>query len=162
MRPLLVPDAEDVILGLQDEIRRSEDARYDHRLHGLLLVAQGLTCPEVGRLLGDAPRTVEYWVRRFERRGLAGLSESARPGRPSRLNAEQLEQVEAALRASPMTFGLSTKELSRSLLKMGESGSDGENLRNPLLQVNGLVVLAAQGNDEGGHASVSLDAVEAP
>jgi transposase len=108
MRPLSVPDAEDVILGLQDEIRRSGDARYDHRLHGLLLVAQGMTCPEVGRLLGDAPRTVEYWVRRFEESGLAGLSESARPGRPSRLGADQLEAIEVALRDSPAAFGLST------------------------------------------------------
>jgi hypothetical protein len=46
---------------LQDEIRRSEESRYDHRLHGVLLVAQGLTCPEVASLLGDVPRTVEYW-----------------------------------------------------------------------------------------------------
>jgi hypothetical protein len=31
-------------------------SRYDHRLHGLLLVAQGMTCPEAGRLLGDPLR----------------------------------------------------------------------------------------------------------
>jgi len=40
-----------MVLGLQDEIRRSEESRYDHRLHGVLLVAQGLTCPQVSRLL---------------------------------------------------------------------------------------------------------------
>jgi hypothetical protein len=34
MRPLTVPDAENVILALQDEIRRSDESRYDHRLHG--------------------------------------------------------------------------------------------------------------------------------
>src|ERR1035438_3430072 len=72
MRPLQIADAETMILGLQDEIRRSEESRYDHRLHGVLLVAQGATCPEVSRLLGDAPRTVENWVRRFEAQGLAG------------------------------------------------------------------------------------------
>jgi len=59
MRPLTIADSESIILGLQDEIRRSEESRYDHRLHGLLLVAQGLTCPAVAGLLGDAPRTVE-------------------------------------------------------------------------------------------------------
>jgi hypothetical protein len=53
-----------VILGLQDEIRRSRDSRYDHRLHAVLLVAHGMSCPQVGWLLGDAPRTVEYWVQR--------------------------------------------------------------------------------------------------
>src|SRR5438552_12628586 len=75
MRPLQVADAETIVLGLQDEIRRSEESRYDHRLHGVLLVAQGMTCPEVSRMLGDAPRSVEYWVRRFEERGLGGLVE---------------------------------------------------------------------------------------
>ena len=55
MRPLRIADADSIILGLQDEIRRSQDSRYDHRLHGVLLVAQGMTCPEVARLLGDAP-----------------------------------------------------------------------------------------------------------
>jgi hypothetical protein len=44
MRKLTVPGAEIVIAALQDEIRRSEEARYDHRLHGLLLVAEGLGC----------------------------------------------------------------------------------------------------------------------
>jgi len=107
MRPLRISDAETVILALQDEIRRSHEARYDHRLHALLLVAHGLTCPEVGQLLGDAPRTVENWVHRFEVEGLAGLVEGERAGRPSRLGAAELEAVEAALRGSPQDHGLS-------------------------------------------------------
>src|SRR5438132_693274 len=93
MKPLTIAESETIILGLQDEIRRSEESRYDHRLHGVLLVAQGMTCPEVGRLLGDAPRSVEYWVRRFEERGLAGLSEGQRSGRPRRLSEAPLQDV---------------------------------------------------------------------
>src|SRR5436305_9686121 len=88
MRPLQVADAETIVLGLQDEIRRSEESRYDHRLHGVLLVAQGMTCPEVSRLLGDAPRSVEYWVRRFEERGLGGLVEGDR--KSTRLNSSHV------------------------------------------------------------------------
>jgi transposase len=95
-----------MILGLQDEIRRSEESRYDHRLHGVLLVAQGATCPEVSRLLGDAPRTVEYWVRRFEAKGLAGLTEGQRTGRPRRLSDAQLQEVDRALRRPPRDLGL--------------------------------------------------------
>jgi transposase len=40
MKPLKISDAETMILALQDEIRRSDESRYDHRLHGVLLVAQ--------------------------------------------------------------------------------------------------------------------------
>ena len=52
MKPLTIADASTIVLGLQDEIRRSEESRYDHRLHGVLLVTQGMTCLEVSRLLG--------------------------------------------------------------------------------------------------------------
>src|SRR5438094_10273860 len=106
MRPLQVADAETIVLGLQDEIRRSEESRYDHRLHGVLLVAQGTTCPEVARLLGDAPRSIEYWVHRFEREGLAGLKEGERSGRPSRLNEKQISEINRVLRARHSDAGI--------------------------------------------------------
>jgi len=106
MKPLTIADASTIVLGLQDEIRRSEESRYDHRLHGVLLVAQGMSCPEVSRLLGDSPRTVEYWVRRFEERGLAGLVEGERSGRPRRLNDKQLWEINSALRQPPEAAGI--------------------------------------------------------
>lgn len=97
-----------MIMALQDEIRRNDASRYDHRLHGVLLVAQGMTCPRVAQLLGDSHHTVVNWVQRFESDGLAGLTEGLRSGRPSRLNDEQLAKVETALRAPPEKFGLTT------------------------------------------------------
>ena len=106
MKPLNIADAKMIVLGLQDEIRRSEDSRYDHRLHGVLLVAQGLTCPQVAELLGDAPRTVEYWIHSFEKDGLAGLLEGERSGRPPRLGEAQMRQIGAALRKTPRQVGL--------------------------------------------------------
>ena len=106
MKPLTIADASTIVLGLQDEIRRSEESRYDHRLHGVLLVAQGMSCPEVSRLLGDSPRTVEYWVRRFEDRGLTGLVEGERSGRPRRLNDKQLEEINSVLRQAPESAGI--------------------------------------------------------
>jgi transposase len=107
VKALTIADSESIILGLQNEIRRSEESRYDHRLHGVLLVAQGLTCPEVAALLGGAARTVEYWVRAFEERGLAGLLEGERPGRPKRLNEKQMQAVDRALRKAPQEMGVS-------------------------------------------------------
>lgn len=105
MRPLQIADATSV-LGLQQEIQRSEESRYDHGLHGVLLVAQAMTCPEVARLLGDAPRSVEYWVHRYRREGLAGLTEGERSGRPSRLNEKQVQEIHRVLRAKPSDAGM--------------------------------------------------------
>lgn len=108
MKALTISDAETMIFALQDEIRRSQEARYDHRLHTVLLVAQGVTCPEAAALLGDAPRTVQYWVRRFEDEGFAGLADADRPGRPKKMSEQQLAEVSKALRGPPRNFGLST------------------------------------------------------
>lgn len=106
MKPLTVSDAELAVLALQDEIRRTEESRYDHRLHGVLLVAQGMSCRHVAIYLGDAPRTVEYWVRAYEASGLAGLQERQRAGRPPRLGSAQLDAIGRALRRSPEESGI--------------------------------------------------------
>jgi hypothetical protein len=66
MRALRIAESTTVSLGLRDEIRRSEQSRYNHRLHGAPLVAQGITCPEVAGVLSDAPRSVENRLRHFE------------------------------------------------------------------------------------------------
>ena len=106
MEKAKISDAETVIHILQDEIRRSYQARYDHRLHAMLLVAQGMSCRKVSELLGDSPRSVAYWVSRFENEGLAGLADADRPGRPGRLSAQHMQTVQEALRLAPSDYGL--------------------------------------------------------
>ena len=106
MKRLEIPDAPLIIMALQDEIRRNRDARYDHRLHAVLLVARGHSCQEVGDLLGDPVRTVQSWVKTFLDDGLAGLEDDERSGRPSRLSDEHLDEIAAAVRLPPENFGL--------------------------------------------------------
>jgi transposase len=65
-----------------------------------------MSCRQVSELLGDAPRTVAYWVRRFERDGLGGLTEEERPGRPRRLSEDHIQDIDEALRRQPSDFGL--------------------------------------------------------
>jgi transposase len=105
MRPLSISKSTSIAI-LQQEIQRSEESRYDHRLHGVLLVAQGMTCPEVAQLLGDAPRTVEYWIHKFESKGLTGLQEGERVGRPSRLDEKQIAAINRTLRGKPSDAGM--------------------------------------------------------
>ena len=116
MKRIHISDAETVILILQDEIRRSYEARYDHRLHAILMVAQGMSCRQVAEFLGDSPRTVAYWVNRFEAEGLSGLADAYRPGRPSRLNEQQLSEIQSALRSSPSIYGFTANLWDGKLL----------------------------------------------
>lgn len=91
---------------LQDEIRRTEEARYDHRLHAILLVAKGMTCPKVADFLGDPERTVRSWIRRYQQDGLQGLIENERSGRPPRITEKQLDRIASVLRKMPEEVGL--------------------------------------------------------
>jgi transposase len=105
MRRLEIADVEVMRLAVQQEITRSEDSRYDHRLHGILLISRGLSCYQVADWLGENPRTIERWVHRFESRGFAGLQEGERAGRPSQLSKNQLAAVGRDLRRSPRDLG---------------------------------------------------------
>ena len=89
MRKLEIADADIMRLAIQQEIARSDESRYDHRLHGLLLVTGGHSCQQVADLFGEDRRTVQRWVTRFETHGLTGLRDGARSGRPATLNAKQ-------------------------------------------------------------------------
>lgn len=107
MRKLQISDADIIRLAIQNEIMRSEESRYDHRLHGILLICNGFSCSEVAELFGQGRRTVQYWVKRFEKEGFAGLRETSRPGRPSALNEQLRQSIGKDLRRSPLQLGYS-------------------------------------------------------
>jgi transposase len=105
MQKLKISETEIMRLAVQQEIARSEESRYDHRLHGILLVSHGISCPQVAEWLGQDPRTVQRWVNRFETKGFAGLQEGERLGRPSKICEAKWEMLESELRRNPREFG---------------------------------------------------------
>ena len=105
MRRLEISDAEIMQVAIQQEITRSDESRYDHRLHGVLLVCAGMSTYEVAEMFGQSPRTVQYWVRRFESHGFSGLQEAERPGRPTALDELALEKIGKDLRRDPRELG---------------------------------------------------------
>ena len=107
MRAISLSDPVNSRALLQQEINRHQDARYDHRLHCVSLVAAGIPCEQVAQYFGDSPRSVVNWARRLDRQGLAGLAEGNHSGRPGRLSPEQLEEVRRLIRQPPSQAGLS-------------------------------------------------------
>jgi transposase len=107
MRKLVVQDADIIKIAVQQEIDRSEESRYDHRLHAILMVCAGISCNQVSELFGHSARTVQYWLHRFEEKGFAGLHDIQRPGRPVGLDKKQRHNVGADLRQSPRDLGYS-------------------------------------------------------
>lgn len=105
MRKLQIRDADTMKIAIQQEIGRSEESRYDHRLHGVLLVANGQSCRGVAELFGEDATTVQRWVRRFEAQGFEGLRDGERSGRPKSLDQRQWRQLQRDLRRDPEQLG---------------------------------------------------------
>jgi transposase len=105
MRKLVIADADVMRLAIQQELARSDESRYNHRLHGLLLVTGGHSCPQVADVFGEDRRTVQRWVTRFETQGLTGLRDGARSGRPATLSTKQWAALGRDLRRDPQKLG---------------------------------------------------------
>jgi len=85
---------------VRDLCAKSPDARLLHRLHCVALVNHGCSASEVARIFDDSPRAVSYWVTRFKKKGVDGLREEAKPGRPSKLNPSQMKKLQTFLQKS--------------------------------------------------------------
>ena len=70
---------------LQKLYRIEKNARLSRRIHGVYLASKGLTCSEIMAVTGDARRTIQQWVRKYNKHGIAGLKDQPRPGQPTKL-----------------------------------------------------------------------------
>jgi transposase len=107
MKRIHVQDNENMQVAIQQEILRSEDSRYNHRLHGVLLVSKGMSCYSAGEFLGHDATTIQRWVNDFNTNGFSGLYDKERPGRPTSITAPQWEMLSKDLRKHPQEFAYS-------------------------------------------------------
>ena len=90
-------------------------AGWVRRTQVLLLLAKGLSVRVIQAQTGMSPRRQRHWRQQFERRGLDGLLDAARPGRPKKLSQEKESAILAATEqppAAPITHW-STRRLAR-------------------------------------------------
>lgn len=116
MKKLEIPRTDFIRLAIQQEVCHSDELRYQHRLHALLLVSSGQSCQQVAELYGEDRRTVQRWVRRFEKDGLDGLRDGEHAGRPTSLNESQLEKLKRDLARRPKSLGVERARWDGKLL----------------------------------------------
>src|SRR3954447_9133981 len=85
---------------------RTAQARFVERAQILLAIADGRRPSQVAKDLGLSRPTVYTWLHRFNERGLAGLEDRRRAGRPPTYTAEQRAAVIAAALTAPKDLGL--------------------------------------------------------
>jgi transposase len=96
-------------------VRRAQVVRH---------AADGLSAPEVAAKMGLCGATVRFWLRRFNARGLPGLEEDLRSGRPPTYSAEEKSAVITAALSRPAELGLpfASWTLDRLVAHLDERG----------------------------------------
>jgi putative transposase len=132
-KPPAVPLSEAERQALHTMIRAHKTPQYlSFRAHVILLLAEGLTAPDVARRLGTTRTTVRRWRRHWLRRpGCAvpeRLQDAPRPGAPATFSAEQWCQIIALACEPPGASGRpishwTPRELADEACKRGIVGT---------------------------------------
>lgn len=103
---------------------RPVPALFDERRSCGTRWRRALSAPEIAARMGLCGATVRFWLKRFNERGLAGLEEDMRSGRPPTYTAEERSAViKAALtRPSELNLPFASWTLDRLVAYLGEQG----------------------------------------
>jgi transposase len=85
---------------------RTAPARAVERAQVVQAALEGATVEEIAARLHLARNTVYLWLHRFEARGLAGLADQPREGRPPTYTREQVGEIVATALTDPQTLDL--------------------------------------------------------
>src|SRR5215204_1684487 len=99
-------------------------AGLDRRAQIIQHAVDGLSAPGIAAKMGLCDATVRFWLKRFNERGLSGLEEEMRSGRPPTYSAEERSAVITAALSRPAELGLpfASWTLDRLVAYLGERG----------------------------------------
>ena len=90
----------------------------------VLHASEGLKAPDISARMGLCGATLRHWLKRFNARGLEGLEEDVRTGRPPTYSAEQRSAAIDAALTRPADLGLpfAAWTLDRLVAHLAERG----------------------------------------
>jgi transposase len=123
IRARAVSDEERETLG-RTARSRTVGAGLVRRAQIVVHALEGLRAPEIGARVGLGGVTVRHWLKRFNARGLRGLEEDVRAGRPPTYSAEQRSAVIDTALTRPADLGLpfASWTLDRLVARLAEQG----------------------------------------
>ncbi len=110
MQKLKVKNKEEIKKQIYQYFQESDEARYIHRLHGILLLIDNEenNCASIGTLFNNSPRSLSNWVHKINSKGTIDvLKDQTRPGRSPRLTDENLHQLKKIIQRHPEDVGIS-------------------------------------------------------
>ncbi len=116
MRKLRTSHCEELRAEIAHAIGQSDDARFLHRLHCVLLASEGPGCYVVARWFREDPRTLERWIHAYESGGADRLRDHHHGGRPPRLTENVARALAADIGRGPVASGYDEESWNGRLL----------------------------------------------
>lgn len=111
MQKLKINNAKSIEGQIHQYLKNSDEARFIHRLHGILLLlnSEENNCVTIAGLFKNSPRSLSNWVHSINRTGnIEILRDKTRKGRTSRLDNNQRQHLKRVLQEHPSKVGIST------------------------------------------------------
>ncbi len=82
--------------------KTESNPRHARRIQAVYLACKGLTCLQIMNITGAGRRTVQKWIRKYNKGGIEELKDKPRTGQPTRLPAEMEEAFCQRIQAGPL------------------------------------------------------------
>lgn len=79
----------------------SDESKYLFRVFAVNMVLSGTPASQVGASAGYTKAAVTGWVKTVDEKGFEALRPQRRPGRPSKLSEQQLQEIDAVIQTDP-------------------------------------------------------------
>jgi transposase len=121
----LIPDSPEQVAEVRDLYHTTKDVRIRTRAQIILLAFEGLSAPQIAKIVDLDDNSVRHHIKRYRDEGIAGLPDRERSGRPRTATPEYVELALATVRRRPRALGLpfSTWSLDRLIDYLKEKTS---------------------------------------
>lgn len=85
--------------------KKEKKTKLKERYHALALMHEFKNCTTVAELIKSSRKTIQTWIKAFNKGGLAAIIPNSPPGRPSSLSEEQEKSLKADIITHPRELG---------------------------------------------------------
>ena len=96
------------LVRLSKQALRDGAYRVAGRLHAVALNMEGKTAPEIAHVLKVHRSKICLWLRRWQQKGVEGLLEGHRSGRPPQISERQFGTLADILDSGPVAYGFTS------------------------------------------------------
>ncbi len=100
-----INDPKELLAQGQALVKENADIKFAYRVSMVNLILSGMPAKELAAYCGDGETTLMSWVTKVDQFGWGALHAKKQPGKPSKLNDDQIAKIKDALMGDPDHYG---------------------------------------------------------